>query len=232
MSVIAKKIVSNKILMMNLNAYYIYVLIVLILPGMNGCVSLNSHQTGKTLGKGNYNFSGNVLAGRSPLLSSDVFDKAYHFEVGGMYGTEDNIDIGVKVNSSLFFTMMGKYQWLGDKQSAIASSIGVDIGAAPLYVITGIMTYSGSVAFYNSYHPSEHFAIVFSPRFIHYSTATWTLGNKSHYHYPLYGYSTGIIVGKKHQFSFEISQFTTIEDTYSFALPPIIGFGYIWNIGK
>ncbi len=223
---------SNNISVVNNNTYYIYVVMLLCLSGLWSCVSLNSHQTGKTLGKGNYNFSGNVLAGPSPLLSSDVFKNAYHFEVGGMYGTEDNIDIGVKVNSSLFFTMMGKYQWLGDKQSAIASSIGLDIGVAPLYVITGITTYSGSLAFYNSYHPSEHFAIVFSPRFIHYSTAVWTHGNDDHNHYPLYGYSTGIIVGKKHQFSFEVSQFTTIEDTYSFALPPIIGFGYIWNIGK
>ena len=133
------------------------------------------------------------------------------------------------------YKTLKKSWWLPSKhykQSPIASSIGLDIGIAPIYVITGITTYSGSLAFYNSYHPSEHFAIVFSPRFIHYSTATWTLGNNSHYHYPLYGYSTGIIVGKKHQFSFEISQFTTIEDTYSFALPPIIGFGYIWNIGK
>ncbi len=177
--------------------------ITMVLLGLASCVSLNSHQVGRTLGQDNYAAFGSFNFGYLPSETYWAMDSGsfYIAEIGALYGIHENLDAGLKVNSSFHFTWMSKYQFIGNKHSFFASSVGLDVGAsitlAPRY------TYLGFVNFMKGYE--------------------FTRSSR------IYGYSAGVVVGKKHQVSFELSQYVHNAD-FSFKAKPIISLGYIWHI--
>jgi hypothetical protein len=136
-------------------------LIILVSFGLVGCVSLNSHQTGRTVGKDNYSFFGNFNFGYIDseqyftIVDSGAF---YIAEIGAFHGIKENYDLGLKVNSSFLFTGISKFQLIGNQTSIFASSIGLDFGAAPLGLVLGAMSYSSSLSMFNSIHPTDYLA--------------------------------------------------------------------------
>jgi len=78
---------------------------------------------------------------------------------------KENLDLGLKANPSFHFTGTGKFQFIGDKESLFASSLGFDIGIDPLGIVFGGMSYSSSISIYNSIHPTNYLAITLSPKY-------------------------------------------------------------------
>lgn len=209
------------------------VLAAIMLLGLTSCVSLNAHQSGRTIGKDNYSLFGNFNYGHldSELYSVEDSGLFHIAEIGILHGIKENLDVGFKANTSFHFTGTSKLQFIGDKQSFFASSLGLDLGAAPFGLTMGAMSYSGSFSLYNSIHPTDYLALTFSPKYTYLGFTNFTKEYRFTREDNIYGYSSGFIIGKKHQFSFEISQY--VDNTkFSFATKPILSFGYIWNTGK
>ncbi len=199
-------------------------LIIIISLGLASCISLNSHQTGKTVGKDNYSIFGNFNTVH--IDSGQYFsDEGYYMimEIGVYHGLKENFDLGFKVNSYFFITGISKYQFIGNKTSIFASSVGLNIGVGvPFGLIMEEFSYSSSLSLFNSIHPTDYLEIKVSPRYTYFKIMNIS---KNH----IYGYSVGLIIGNKHQFSFELSQY--VNNTYfSFDTKPTISLGYIWNI--
>ena len=206
-------------------------LLLLIIPlVLMSCVSLNSHQTGRTVGEGSLSIFGNFNFGN--IETEEYFDiieglpidsgTFYVAEIGGLYGIKENLDLGFKINSTLFTTVMTKLQFAGNKESLFASSVGLDIGTS----IVGASNFGASLSSFNSIHPTDYLAFTLTPRYTYLSLSGGAgdyLGNN------IYGYSAGFIIGRRHQFSFEVSQFVN-NTAFSFDAKPIISLGYIWKI--
>lgn len=75
-------------------------LIILIVPSVFvSCVSLNSHQTGRTIGKNNISVFGNFNFGHIDSVQFTSLDNSEVFfisEIGAYGGVKDNFDIGIK----------------------------------------------------------------------------------------------------------------------------------------
>lgn len=189
--------------------------------GFVSCVSLNSNQTGKTVGEGNISFFGNysghindkeyIYAIHDSVKNSNVLEIV---EIGTSFGIKENFDLGVKVNSSFYFMGTSKLQFIGNKQSFFASSAGLNLGVG-LFLGS---SFSSSLSLYNSIHPTDYLGFYLSPKYVYYTTVIRR--NR------IYGYSAGIIVGKTHQFSFEVSQFVN-NSKFSFHKKQIISLGYV-----
>lgn len=204
-----------------------------VVLGLASCVSLNSHQTGRTVGKGNhsslvnFNFGYINSSQYSAIEDSGAF---YIAEIGAFHGIGENLDIGLRVNSSSHFTGLCKLQFVGDKESFFASSVGLDIGAAPLALpVGGAMSYSSGLCLFNSIHPTDYLTITVSPRYTFLGLTNFTEQYGFTRTNNILGYSSGLIVGKKHQFSVELSQYVN-NTGFSFDTRPIMSFGYIWNL--
>ena len=210
-------------------------LLLFLVIGFTGCVSFNSHQTGRTVGKDNYSLFGNFNFGTIDSehysFTSEDTGRFYIAEIGAFRGLKENLDIGIKVNSTLHFTGICKYQFIGDKNSLSASSLGLDVGAAPFGLMMGVMSYSGTLSLFNSIHPTDNFAISFSPRYnyLGFTNFLKEYGYTKSNH--IYGYSAAVIYGKKHQFSLELSQYVN-NKKFTFDNRPIMSLGYMWNLGK
>ena len=211
------------------------IIFLFLLLGSAGCVSLNSHQTGRTIGKDNYSLFGTFNFG---TIDSKHYDFAYEdsgrfyiAEIGAFRGLKENLDIGIKVNSSFHFTGISKYQFIGNKNSLFASSLGLDVGIGLGGLPLGGMSYSGTFSVFNSIHPTDNFAISFSPRYnyLGFTNFTKEYGYTTANH--IYGYSAALIFGKKHQFSLELSQYVN-NKKFTFDTRPIMSLGYMWNLGN
>lgn len=206
--------------------------LLLLSSGLMSCVSLNSHQSGRTVGKGDYSVFGNVNFGKFDseqyftLRDSGLF---YIAEVGKFHGLKENFDFGYKINSSLHMTVMGKYQFIGDQYSTFASSIGLDIGGAPFGAVMGAVSYSSTLSLYNSFHPTDHIVVTFTPRYTYLGFRNFTKEHGFTRRNRIYGYSAGLMFGEMHQLSLELSQYVNNE-RFSFENTPIFSVGYIWNL--
>lgn len=208
----------------------VQIISLIIILGLESCVSLNSHNVGRTVGKDNHSIFANFNFGHIDSKTYNFPEDSARFyiaEVGTLHGIEKNLDLGIKINSSFHITGVGKFQYIGDEKSLFASSIGVDIGAGIPQLAMGAepgnMSYSGSISLFNSVHPTEYLAFTLSPRYTYLGfTGRDTRSNN------IYGYSAGIIIGKKHQFSFELSQYVN-NTKFTFDTKPIFSLGYIIN---
>ena len=191
-----------------------------------GCVTLNSNQSGRTLGKGKSNFSWDFTGGNmeKPLYTDKKENYVTNF--GYSRGLTENFDIGLALNSGNSLTIKTKYQFLGNKESIFASSIGFDASIDFLGTITanGIAHYGFSSAIYNSIHITDYLAIIAVPKYILFVSHEFP----GEVHNNIYGYSTGIMLGKNHHFVLEISQFVN-NKRYSFKTAPHFSFGIIYN---
>jgi hypothetical protein len=199
-----------------------------------GCVSLNSHQSGRTSGKDNYCLTGNFNFGK--IKSGQYFaleDSGYYYiaEVGGQYGIKENIDLGLIVNTSTHFTVTSKLQIIGDKHSLFATSLGFDLGIGPLALLAGAISYSSSFSIYNSLHLGDKIAITLTPKYTYLGFTNLTKEYAFTTKNNIYGYSTGLILGNKHQILLEWSQY--VNDTkFTFQQSPQISLGYRFNFTR
>lgn len=206
--------------------FKILTLITLVFSTTN-CISLSSHQTGRTLGKNNTSTITSFNRGQN---ESNSYFKDYilplDLEFGLFYGKKENLDLGIKINTSSHITGTSKYQFLGNKKSFYASSIGANIGVGFYDILFDVLSYSSSISLYNSFHPTNFLALTFTPKYTFFGFTHFK--EKKLWKTNIFGYSAGIIIGKKHQLSLEFSKYVT-NKAPSFSGIPILSLGYIYN---
>lgn len=192
---------------------FISIALVFFVISLSGCVSLNSLQSGRTLGKGNANLESSLTIGKyaqnSAGLQEGDYDNVPMVEVGAKYGISENLDLSLRLNSASLLTGQIKYQFIGDKASMFATSIGADASIFTLLGIIHFQDYYLSVPLYLSIHPSDKFCIYLTPRYSFSSFYEFEQDKDSVYKPAqnlTYGsFSYGIMIGKKNKFIFEIT---------------------------
>lgn len=139
---------------------------VIILFLFSSCYTLNTHQTAKTLGKGEMSIQ--MISGMAgiPELPDDPNNATYvglsTAQVQMALGVRDNLDLGVTVGfNKLGF--LGKYQFLGNQDSKFAMASGAYLYRSfgnmfDFYNITAI-----DVPLFISYHPVKYLSIYSNP---------------------------------------------------------------------
>ena len=109
---------------------------------VTSCIPLNSMQTGRTVGKGASSGSGSYNVGK---LDPDVFTAdggtGYNhiIELQVNHGITEKMDVLAKINSSLYMSAGGKFQFAGNDSSILASSIGLELGVQPVMFPFGVL---------------------------------------------------------------------------------------------
>lgn len=143
-------------------------ILLLFLSGLlTSCGQLSSFQTGKTLGKDQATLGASVIGygvtdpdANGGELGAGLFP---YVELYGNYGVGEAVDLGVKLSTGGNLQLSGKYQFVGDQETAFAAAIG---GGLELQA----SNFSENVVFrthlplYASYHPSMEDAIYVAPR--------------------------------------------------------------------
>ena len=199
----------------------------------SGCLSLPTLQTGRTVGKNNVDVSLNGSYGKysqnSVLDFEGEFDYKPVFGIRGNYGITQRIDLGFNLDQTSFVGPSFKYQFLGDQNSLLASSIGVEGGVLFGAFLFGNFTNYLTIPLYTSTHPTEHLAIHFTPRFVYTSEYIFAsptegslgLASKLSFFTNTYGF----VVGKNNKVALEIS-----SHRGHFFKPSQISIGYILSL--
>lgn len=177
-----------------------------------GCASMSTMQTARTTPKDAVVglLGAGVVNSEFALGELDTITiNAPFLEVGGRYGINEKLDVGLKL--TIIGTAVGdvKYQFLGNQESKLAGSVGFGLGY--LSIESGdskskmfdIMT-----PLYFSYHPAEWLSLYASPRYVFrinsYTTDDTTTGSSSSH---WYGATGGIRLGNRAGFMAEYSYF-------------------------
>jgi hypothetical protein len=199
---------------------------------LGGCVALNSHQTGRSLGHKNDAASVALNTGtlhNAPLYDFRVDNKFTMLEGSYMSGVSEFIDVGVRANWTGQVSGLAKLQFAGTKQSPFASAFSVELGMNPfLAVFGGNILYHGSLACPTSYHPHRLWAVSVTPRYTYIGIeGTRTgLGDAS---ISLPGYSAALFYGHEYQISLEYSSFVA-NQSFTFRSKPIWSIGFNWRL--
>ncbi len=152
--------------MRNIPAIYLVLLFILLI-GASSCAQLTSFQTGRTLGKGQTEITPSVsLLGvvDNPAVSSELGSFVLPFgDISLQHGISERFDLGLKVSTGLNAQLSGKYQFVGDKQSKSALSLGAGLS----YQLAGeelVLRYH--LPLYYSLHFSEKSAFYATPRYM------------------------------------------------------------------
>jgi len=177
-----------------------------LVPVFMGCASLSTMQTARVTEKGKFDYLvdyGSAYYADMPPNHCPVA------EFGLRYGITDYLDVGYKISISSISTLDFKYQFLGDKKSKFAGSIGLGGGIA-MGMGDGAtaFTYDTMLPVYFSYHPNDWLSLYCSPKYIIYrkdislefEETTTTI---THF----YGATAGIRIGKRVAFLAEYSLF-------------------------
>lgn len=196
---------------------YLFILSLLMIAFISGCVSINSLQSGRTIDKGNLEIAGSLTSGEftpnSPSLKSAIdyvqYDYVPVFEATAKYGLYDNFDLALKLNTAGFVMGQVKYQFLGSKKTLFAGSVGADFGAFPVWTIFGVIDTYISVPLYISFHPKDDICLYITPRYSYSSLNFFDQTNDSlngTSEYLSYGaFSYGLIIGKKNKLMIEVT---------------------------
>jgi len=220
----------------------IIILIILITP-ISSCVTINSMQSGKTLGNNNAELCLSGTYGNySPISvfyyedTVDVNHTINNFPNAGLrvrYGITNKIDLGLNFDLTTDLGLNLKYQFLGTKTSFFCSSIGFDTGINLVPAIAGgFSIYYLSIPLFISIHPKKNVSIYFTPRYFYtsryffgYLPPNYNERFKANISRNLNSY--GIIIGETHNIAFEISNFGE-----KFYLPTQFTIGYIYHFNK
>jgi len=200
---------------------------------LNGCVSINSFQEGRTLGKDKVDIGISANYGDLANYSNQDTSLFPHVEFLCQIGVANKIDLGLKVNSSSMIGGIFKIQILGDTDSKFATSIGNESGIGPFRLLLGGINYYTSFSIYNSFHAKDNIAILFTPKYI--------VSNDRLFDWPgkeeddpieidikeTFGISYGLIIGKKNRFGLEFSHLG--KDFYR---PSQIGINYTLRLNR
>jgi hypothetical protein len=195
---------------------YLYIVLVLFMVLLTGCVSLSSLQSGRTLGKGKRELATNINFGEYQTSTAhELLPELKNIpiiEFAGTVGVRDNLDLSFKFNTAFNLTGQIKYQFIGDKKSLIASSIGGDAGFNMGSPGSGIfLDFYLSIPLYLSIHPTEKLAFYLTPRLCHstFLIAGDPIGDGEIYketkHLNYAAFTYGIMFGKTQRFMIEIS---------------------------
>ncbi|MDD4993764.1 MAG: hypothetical protein PHR83_16200 [Paludibacter sp.] len=206
--------------------FKVRIFVCLFIPVFTGCASMSTMQTARVTEKGKFDYlvGGGVvnssIVGTSRIVTSPdtvstttVFSQKFYIpfiELGMRYGILDNLDVGAKVSIIGTATLDFKYQFLGDRNSKLAGSVGLGGG----YISIGVNTtknhmYDAMLPVYFSYHPLNWISLYCSPKYVFRTTNSYNFENNYHgttfSHW--YGASGGIRIGKRIAFLAEYSFF-------------------------
>ncbi len=209
-------------------------LLVLTTTLFSSCLSISTVQSGRTLGKGNSEIALIGSYGRYSQISvidnDGNFDYLPVFAIRQQYGFSQKLDIALTVDQNTFLSPSIKYQFIGDNKSHFASSIGLETGVNFFTFLFGNFTHYVTVPLYLSYHPKNNISLYLTPRYI--NTSEYIFNKQSSSpgagdSFSQLGSSYGIILGSKHKFALEISNFGL--DYYK---PTQFSIGYIFTLRK
>lgn len=148
-----------------MNRLFSYLLCLIFSLSFSNCAQLSSFQTGRTLGQGNGEM-GLALSASGITEAFDLDGSATFFvaEAFGRYGVSDNFDIGLKLSTGLTGVVDFKYQFVGDKTTPFAMSVGPGFGFQGAIAETSLIQLH--LPLHMSYHPNEKSAVYASPRYI------------------------------------------------------------------
>lgn len=175
----------------------------------SSCFSFSNMQSGRSLGKGTSEI--NLSAGYIGISDGEVGGSIPVFEFGGRYGVSEKTDIGLKLSN--FGTAIGsvKYQFAGTKESQFAAATGFGIGGSFIrFNIDGdrLSFFQYEVPLHLSFHPSEKFGVIFTPRYLGVGGAFAGDSGLSH----LLAFSPGIEFGKKFKLGIEFNMLVPVSD--------------------
>jgi hypothetical protein len=188
------------------------VLNLFILGLLAGCASMSTMQTARVTDKNEFGFGvgGGVVKSEIALGTFDTIKINAPFLEGSLrYGVTDKIDVGARVTIIGTAVVDGKYQFLGNKTSKFAGSVGFGVGY--LNIVSGgnnSEIFDLMAPVYLSYYPTEWLSIYTSPRYVYrinsYRTEEKFTGmDNSHW----YGITGGVRIGGKTAFIGEYSYF-------------------------
>lgn len=220
---------KEKILLFKLSTVFKQILLALIFLSYTGCYTLNSHQTGKTVGKGNQTYQ--LLYGLAGVPS---FKDENNWGTSGLmlpqsliiFGLADKFDIGftIGLNKSGLLT---KYQFVGNQKSRFAVATGLSgfVGLNEYTILSNQSYYSFELPVYLSYEIDTEFTIYMTPcisyingnQRSYYSRSEVTLLDNDLYE--------GLILGVSSKLTDEI--LISLEASYQ---SPLINNNYIFYI--
>ena len=190
---------------------------------LQSCAQLSGFQTARVLPEndaeigfaagGLSTFNASDLGGDLGIISVPVV------EAFGRVGLGNHFDVGLKVSSTLSGVFDGKWQFVGDQDSKFAMATGLGLGfqggAANAFLMQAHIPLDMSI------HPSERFAVYFSPRYINQFALGKNLeGAKLSY----LGMSSGIEAGKRVKFVLDFSFFNIVSKSLE-NTPNLFQFG-------
>lgn len=147
-----------------LNRIAFIVLLVLAMGSLQSCYMSSALKTGRTLAPQETEIAVN-------LSTYGIVDQEDQNPVGFVYpevaistGISERADFQGKIGMFSFYGE-GRYQFIGDKYSPIAGSVGIGLHAGGIPVLSEMVLNAGvHVPAYLSFHPSDQFALYASPR--------------------------------------------------------------------
>lgn len=198
------------------NIFQLFVLALSIPIFLSSCISGSTLQTARTVGQGNseanVGFSG-VSYGFSVDDGKDTISVSSPLmEIDYRYGVTDKLDIGARLSLIGTSGLYAKYQFLGNSESKIAGSAGLNLSYIQLSGGTSgnevdYTVVDFTIPAYFSVHPASWVGIYASPRY----TLRSAGGSISHW----YGGTGGIRLGKRFGGFFEYSLFAGSSATKS-----------------
>jgi hypothetical protein len=190
----------------------LYFLFVAVAFMNSGCFSFSNLQSAKTLGKGESEFGVSVgyigfvdgsLNGTFPVPT---------FEFQGKYGVSEKVDIGLKFSNIGISVASLKYQFSGDQSSKFAAATGLGLGGTLVGFNLGdagnLRFFQVEVPLHLSYHPTDKFALYFSPKYFGIGGAIANDAGMSH----LLFLSPGLEFGKRFKFGAEFNIGAPLND--------------------
>ena len=147
---------------------------------MTACYTLSTHQSAKTLGKGNdeFRYSAALISAPNVLEGPEASEGYYKdstsislVQMQYMRGFTDQLDLGFTAGIEKF-GLLAKYQFYGDQESIFAMAAGLNINAAitsslingGVFGIPSFKIASGfELPLYLSLHPTKNIAIYSNP---------------------------------------------------------------------
>jgi hypothetical protein len=178
---------------------------------------MSTMQTGRTTEKNQFAYIIGLSVVNTEIPFGTIDTIKLHtpvVDLGVRYGISDKLDVGAKISIIGTANVDAKYQFLGDKTSKIAGSVGLGGGYISLYVNSSkTHLYDFMLPMYFSYHPTNWLALYCSPKYVFRITNNYDylnqITNRTNSHW--YGATGGIRIGKRIAFLAEYSYYGTSQ---------------------
>lgn len=207
-------------------------LVYLFFLALTSCASFSYIQDGKSLGKDNYAFQGNVSSMNKSAYnylyqenSDEIKEYIPDVNLAFDLGVSKSTDFGMEINSTLYTGLRLKHQFIGSENSLINASLGFRVGTNILELFIAFARLNLQTPLFLSFHPTKNLCLYTVHSFNH--QIVYQFENQTTDFVPNYRskYSTlsntlGLIYGNRHQFGVEL---TSLKYIYS---PFILSIGY------